>query len=211
MQKKAAIFISSTYEDLREERSEVIKAVLELNHIPVGMEMFSAADEEQWKIIARHIDQADYYIVIVAHRYGTVGPDGISFTEKEYAYAVSQGVPVLGFVIQNDVPWPPQNMESKNSSKLEMFKAKVCARPVSFWTNRNDLATKVVSALTKAFIERPRPGWIRAPSHTDSSQIEQLLKENETLRKQVGVSAGLTLLAQTMQKIERARPRHSHR
>src|SRR5207244_2864020 len=70
---------SSTYDDLRAEREQVLRAVLEMGHIPVGMEMFSAADEEQWKIIARHIDESDYYIVIVAHRYGSITPEGISY------------------------------------------------------------------------------------------------------------------------------------
>ena len=41
------IFVSSTYEDLKKERDQVIKAILEMGHIPVGMEMFSAADEQQ--------------------------------------------------------------------------------------------------------------------------------------------------------------------
>ena len=86
---KYQIFISSTYEDLKEERDEVIKAVLEMGHIPVGMEMFSAADEEQWKLITRQIDQTDYYVVIVAHRYGSVIGKK-SYTEKEYEYAVKK-------------------------------------------------------------------------------------------------------------------------
>ncbi|HDZ8843871.1 TPA: DUF4062 domain-containing protein [Aeromonas dhakensis] len=47
MDKKYQVFISSTYEDLKDEREQVIKSVLEMGHIPVGMEMFSAADEEQ--------------------------------------------------------------------------------------------------------------------------------------------------------------------
>ena len=59
---KYQIFISSTYEDLKEEREQVIKACLEMGHIPVGMEMFSAADEEQWRIITRQIDESDYYV-----------------------------------------------------------------------------------------------------------------------------------------------------
>ena len=33
-----------------------------MGHIPVGMEMFSAA-EEQWKLISRIIDEVDYYYV----------------------------------------------------------------------------------------------------------------------------------------------------
>ena len=47
MEKKYQVFISSTYEDLKDEREQAIKAVLEMGHISVGMEMFSAADEEQ--------------------------------------------------------------------------------------------------------------------------------------------------------------------
>ena len=102
---KYQIFISSTYQDLKEERDQVIKACLEMGHIPVGMEMFNAADEEQWKIITRHIDESDYYVVIVAQRYGST-VDGISYTEKEYDYAVQQGVPALGFIINDSAPWP---------------------------------------------------------------------------------------------------------
>jgi hypothetical protein len=47
MDRKYQIFLSSTYQDLRDEREQVIKAILEMGHIPVGMEMFSASDEEQ--------------------------------------------------------------------------------------------------------------------------------------------------------------------
>ena len=56
---KYQIFVSSTYEDLKKERDQVIKAILEMGHIPVGMEMFSAADEQQWEIIKKQIEQSD--------------------------------------------------------------------------------------------------------------------------------------------------------
>ena len=36
MNVKYQIFVSSTYEDLRDERNEVIKACLNMGHIPVG-------------------------------------------------------------------------------------------------------------------------------------------------------------------------------
>ena len=51
MEKKYQIFISSTYKDLIEARSKVRDAILSMMHFPVGMEMFNAADEEQWEII----------------------------------------------------------------------------------------------------------------------------------------------------------------
>ena len=57
MSPKYQIFVSSTYTDLKQERDLIIKAMLEMGHIPVGMEMFSAADEEQWEIIKKQIDK----------------------------------------------------------------------------------------------------------------------------------------------------------
>ena len=36
--KKYHIFVSSTYDDLKEERDAVMKAILRLEHIPIGIE-----------------------------------------------------------------------------------------------------------------------------------------------------------------------------
>src|SRR6516164_8508911 len=49
------------------------------------------SDDETWEFIKRQIDQADYYIVVIAGRYGSVGPDGVGYTEMEYDYARSIG------------------------------------------------------------------------------------------------------------------------
>ena len=40
MEKKYQIFISSTYEDLKEAREKVRDAILSMMHFPIGMEMF---------------------------------------------------------------------------------------------------------------------------------------------------------------------------
>jgi hypothetical protein len=47
--KKYQIFVSSTYTDLIVERQAVLRSILDLGHIPSGMEIFSAADNEQFK------------------------------------------------------------------------------------------------------------------------------------------------------------------
>jgi len=140
---KYQIFVSSTYEDLSKERDQVIKAILEMGHIPVGMEMFSAADEQQWQIIKKQIDQSDYYVVIVAHRYGSMDGD-ISFTEKEYDYAISKKIPALGFIIDGEIEWPDKWIENNKDirKRLENFKTKVSSRMVSFWKGAEDLYGK---------------------------------------------------------------------
>lgn len=190
MSKKYQVFVSSTYQDLTDERDQVIRAILEMGHIPVGMEMFSAADEEQWKIIARQIDEIDYYVLIVAHRYGSVTPDGVSYTEKEFDYAVSKGVPILGFLLDNSAPWPNDRHEKDSGSKdkLDKFKTKVKQRLIQFWTNKDDLHGKVSISLMKSITGTPRIGWIRANQMASAdvvNELSRLSSENATLRAQV--------------------------
>jgi hypothetical protein len=49
MEKKSQTFISSTFKDLKKARLNVRDAILSIYHFPVGMEMFGAADEDQWE------------------------------------------------------------------------------------------------------------------------------------------------------------------
>lgn len=189
---KYQVFVSSTYEDLKKERDQAIKAILEMGHIPVGMEMFSAADEEQWKLITRQIDQSDYYVVIVAHRYGSM-VEGVSYTEKEYDYAVKQGVPVLGFVIDEAVAWPPDwiDRDPAKQGALINFKSKVKRRPVGFWSSAGDLHGKLSISLMKAITTNPRPGWARATEIAGPeviTELSRLSRENASLRERLATA-----------------------
>ena len=186
---KYQVFVSSTYGDLKDERDRVIQGILELGHIPVGMEMFSAADEEQWQIIARHIEESDYYVVIVAHRYGSLVGD-ISYTRKEYEYALTKGVPVIGFVIDPEAAWPGDRIDTDplDIQRLREFKELVATKPVGFWRGADDLYGQASVALVKAMAANPRTGWIRATSGVRpevTAEISRLSSENATLRRRI--------------------------
>lgn len=187
--KKYQIFVSSTYTDLVEERAQVTNAILEMNHIPVGMEMFSASDESQWKLIQRIIDDCDYYVVVLAHKYGSRDTDGKSFTEKEYDYAVSKGIPTLGFVIKDGSMWSSDKMDMDEDLKsLNLFKEKVKSKMVKFWTDKFSLHAAVVTSLSKYFTLEPGIGWIKANEATDPkvlNEVSRLSSENAELRKQL--------------------------
>src|SRR5262245_52573587 len=142
------VFVSSTYEDLREERSAVQRALLQLGCLPIGMELFPAADEETWQFIESQIDDADYYVIIVAGKYGSVAPDGTSFTEKEYDYAVAKKKPGIGFVHGDPGSIISDRTEKENDrrSKLELFLTKVKQRPVRHYTTPHQLASEVIAS-----------------------------------------------------------------
>lgn len=200
MEKKYQIFISSTYEDLKEERRKVQDTILSMYHFPIGMEMFSAGNEEQWEIIQETIDSSDYYVLIIGHRYGSVIEKGkfagISYTQKEFRYAKSKKIPILAFLIDDKVPVTPDKIEKDavKMQKLTEFKAEVInGRMVKWWTSPEDLAIKVMNALNKQMNRWKRPGWLRADAidfaETQkelvemSKKIRELGEENEELKK----------------------------
>lgn len=163
MEKRYQIFISSTYKDLINERQKVTQAILKLYHFPIGMEMFHADNEEQWTQIKNTIDMSDYYILIMGRYCGTlIENEGISYTEKEYNYALSRNIPVLSFVISEDAKKEAYGVEtSKQQRAYKKFKKKVLKLPCDFWMNSDELALLVTTALSMKFKERNRDGWIR--------------------------------------------------
>lgn len=189
MEKKYQVFISSTYTDLKTEREKAINAILRLEHIPIGMELFNAGDDAQWAIIQRAIDNTDYYILIVGFRYGSVTDEDISYTEKEYDYAISQKVPVIAFIKDRNTPTTEDERESKTKyqKKLESFISKVKKKEVNYWKNSDELATQITSSLVNQIKLTPRTGWIRANFDpiAISQEIAVLSKENRELRKVV--------------------------
>ena len=105
---KYQVFVSSTFEDLEDERRSAFESILNVDHIPVGMELFQAGTDDQWSYIKRRIDSCDYYFVIIAERYGSIGPGGKSYTQMEYEYAIENNIPVAAFLLDHKsrINWP---------------------------------------------------------------------------------------------------------
>ena len=193
MDKKYQIFISSTYKDLVPEREKVRDVILSMYQFPIGMEMFSAADEEQWEIIKETIDSSDYYVLIIGKRYGSVmedGPDkGISYTEKEYRYAKSIGLPILAY-IKNDEAITADNVDddTKKLKRLQAFRTDVTkGREVKWFSTIDQLGTEVSLSLHKEMDRKKRPGWIRSDAvdiEKSLSEIVELSKRNRELQEE---------------------------
>ncbi|WP_138433588.1 DUF4062 domain-containing protein [Winogradskyella algicola] len=193
MDKRYQVFVSSTYKDLITERIEVIQALLELDCIPSGMEYFPAADETQWDFIKKLIDESDYYIVIIAGKYGSVDDNGVSYTQKEYEYAVSKNIPTIAF-LHNDVDSLQSSKTEKEKDareKLEAFKDLVKRKLCKFWSSPQELGAVVSRSISQAKKNYPRTGWVRADSMSGTSEKEvvQLYKKIETLEQKLEESS----------------------
>lgn len=163
-ERRHQVFVSSTFEDLRLERQQVTQTILELGGFPSGMELFTASDRSAWLLIQNVIHECDYYIVVVGGKYGSIGDDGLSYTEMEFDYAVEIGVPILGFVqkISEDTPVKKVETDTRKKKALDKFREKVKSRSCVMFNDPHELGMAVMKSLVAETRVNPRTGWIRA-------------------------------------------------
>ncbi len=186
MDKKYTVFISSTYEDLKEAREEVMKAVLSMRHIPIGMEVFGASSVDSWKFITKQIDQSDYYIIIVAGKYGSVDENGVSYTEREYDYAKKINIPTIALLLSEQGETKPLNIEQDKEKirKLSKFKDKISKSHLfDKWVNNSDLRSKATIALSNLISDEPREGWVRSGLEDRESLLARINDLTKSLDK----------------------------
>jgi len=173
-----------------------MQALLGMDCIQSGMELFPAANESQWSLIRRVIQDCDYYVLIVAGRYGSCDSNGTSYTEKEYLYAVQLNKPIVAFLRKATGHIPAQKCEptDEGKRKLEKFKEvlegqKLC----KYWGSAMGLAAVVTTSLFQLMKSTPAPGWVRGDKLVDSEivlrdllksqhRVEELETELERLR-----------------------------
>ena len=212
MDKRYQVFVSSTYEDLQEERKEVMQALLELDCIPAGMELFPASNDDQWTLIRRVIDDCDYYLLIIGGRYGSVNENGISYTQMEFEYALESGKPIISFLPKNpgNIPSGKCDNDPAKKEKLEEFKELAKKKLIKYWENPENLGSVVSRSMVKLIKDFPAEGWVKSNSAVDETslkEIAKLQKENNDLKERLQAIAreapkGAEKLAQGTDEVE---------
>lgn len=167
--RKFSVFISSTYEDLKQERQALVGVALENNFIPVGMEQFHAAPTSQWNVITKMIDECDFYFLVIGGRYGSIDEETrMSYTEKEYNYAKSKGLPVLVLLKESTAITESEkdtgDDKYEKMKKLDEFRTKVKndENTVDFFTDLNGLKYVASQTFRNAinYVD-DNAGWVR--------------------------------------------------
>ena len=185
------VFVSSTYTDLETERLKVIRDMLMNDFYPLGMESFPASSEEQLVFCKRMIDRSDYYVLIIGTRYGSETNNGLSYTEREYNYAIEKGIPILTFVSSDPENKPVKFLEKETQrEKYEVFKKRAMEnRIVKYWNTADDLSMSVIASLHAEIMDNPRVGLIRSDTAVDipgiGKELDTLGNENVALKEKI--------------------------
>jgi hypothetical protein len=193
MSKKYLVFIGSCLEDLKNERRELPRIVMEMGHIPVSAASLAPADGNSSALVNKIIGECDYFIALIAHRYGV--PDETSALEAEYAQALSAGVPVIALIIDEKARWKGTKKETDPDliRKLDDFKAELRKGRHAAWLNTAELRQKAQSLLIQAISLDPRPGWVPATQAAEpavANEIARLSGENEELKRRFRMENG---------------------
>ncbi len=188
--KKYQIFISSTYLDLIEERQMAVQSIIKMGHIPAGMELFKAG-ASQWQTITKWIDESDIYVLILGGRYGSINEhEGKSYTQLEYEYALSKGIPVFAIVLKDDFLQEKENnkkddkieiFEKENIEKYNKFKKLVLSKVVAFAEDIKDIQIEIPNNVNTIARERKLEGWSKG---SDTESYIDALKENMLISKE---------------------------
>ena len=151
---KETVYVSSTYEDLKDHRAALRTALEKAQYDVECMEKYAAFHAPPVDKCLADVAACDVYVLLIAHRYGYVPQDGNplrqSITELEYEQALDYGKPCLVFCVQDKHPWSPEWMDFDEPARgrLKALRARVtAAHGAGFFTTPEDLASQVQSAL----------------------------------------------------------------
>ncbi len=163
----AKIYISSTYQDLKDYREVVYKALRKNRHDVISMEDYVSENQKPLQKCLDDVASCDVYVGIFAWRYGyipkdeKVNPDNLSITELEYRKAKEVKIPCLIFLLDEDKEWPLSFVDGLPKSGIKSIENIIRLRNylneeylLSLFLNKDELATNVLAAVNQPIKEK---------------------------------------------------------
>ena len=148
------VFISSTYEDLKEFRTVASQALSNVEAIPMGMERFTAGNLPVIERCYEEIEQCQFFVSIVGFRYGDLYPNStLSYSELEFNKAEELGIPILIFIQEGTLD--STKLDPDDFSRLTQYKKRLKSsgtrRITTSFKTADELKLKLSQALDEEF------------------------------------------------------------
>src|SRR5574337_1000798 len=171
---RTRVYVSSTYEDLKDYRAKVNEGLRRAGYELVAMEDYPAFDQRPLQKCLKDVADCQLYVGILAKRYGYVpdkdNPENLSITEREYLAAKS---PRLIFQLDPEVPWPEKfdDRLAENGDRganIRRFRGHVGKEHGNrFFSTPDELARLVLEAVSAWEKEQPPAASAPAQAKTE--------------------------------------------
>lgn len=174
---KKTVFISSTYEDLKQHRAKLWDTISQYDVDIRGMEQFGARKSTPLETCLAEVEQSDIYIGIVALRLGSIDEkSGKSFTQLEYERARKLDKEILIYFLdkRNGLVTPKFIDFGENHEKLNAFKTTLRKRhTIDTFVDENDLSDKLKRKLDD----------ILTPKTEKAKELDEYSSSKDVLKK----------------------------
>jgi len=152
------VFISSTYDDLKEYRRAVWELLEKFDVNVRGMEQFGARKEAPLATCLAEVEQSDIYLGVIAFRLGSIdSQSGKSFTQIEYERAYELNKEIRTYLVdEQNARFAIQHIDRDDKrTKLEAFKALLRERhTIESFTSVDDLKEKLGRDLKRLLTQK---------------------------------------------------------
>lgn len=165
----ATIYLSSTYEDLKEHRQIVFEALRKAGYQVIAMEDYVAADRRPVDQCLKDVERADIYVGLFAFRYGYVPPvehgnsKNLSITELEFQHAVTCQKPCLTFIAKEEAGIPLKFVDAytgdgEKGTRIQGLRQYLFAQKMAGqFSAPHALANEVLAAVANHLKDHPPP------------------------------------------------------
>jgi O-acetyl-ADP-ribose deacetylase (regulator of RNase III) len=187
------IYISSTFEDLKDHRERVYRQLRRMGHDVIAMEDYVAQDARPLANCLNDISSCCLYIGLFAWRYGFVpedhNPGRLSITELEYRHAANEGKDCLVFLLDEKFAVIPAFQDShmgngEGGKLIRRLREELSnKKQVGFFGSPDDLASLVGATVEK---------WEKQKEARNQDEVSKLaiakltVEEKIIVDKQIG-------------------------
>ena len=176
--KHYTVFVSSTFEDMRDIRAAVLGRLYSTeDFMPIGMENFMASDSSQLDYIRERLNDTDIYVLLLGGRYGTLTPGGDrSYTHEEYEMAkANPDVRVLSFVCEHPENLPGERRwrnDDERDRLMEFTKEVESNKMVRTWAVDAD-PERIAGDVYQSLVDETKKGTMRGWTRGEWPEPEQ--------------------------------------
>lgn len=174
------VFVSATYPDMHDYRSQVERLLHRLGHEDISMAYYTAEEQRPLEQALADVNACDVFVGLYAWSYGYVpkknNPKKQALSELEYRQALKVGKPCFLFMLDPQMPWPPDYID-EDRAPLRRFRNELSEQPMAFAFRTGEELGMMLSATLTQWVEQHHTPTHALISPTELATYREVMRQ----------------------------------